>query len=67
MLVDGGALQFGGQFPRREINAHSRFAGARTRPFNIAVRGRDVFSPPCLVDESSGRFFFRSGRERNPF
>ena len=56
----------GGHFPRREINAHSCFAGARTHPFNIAVRGREWFSPPCLVDESSGRFF-RSGRERNPF
>ena len=56
----------GGHFPRREINAHSRFAGAHTQPFNIAVRGRDGVSPPCLVEESSGRYF-RSGRERSPF
>ena len=65
-LVDGGSLRLGGHFPRREINAHSRFAGAHTQPFNIAVRGRDGVSPPCLVEESSGRYF-RSGRERSPF
>ena len=65
MLDDGGSWRQGDTSPRREINAHSRCAGTRAHPFNIALGGRGGFAPPCLVEGSSGRYF-RSGRERNP-